>query len=42
MDGSRVLPFDKLKAECFYPKITENIATKDLATKMDVEMDIFS
>ena len=39
MDGSRVLPFDKLKAELLYPERTENIATKALATKMAVEMD---
>ena len=38
MDGSRVLLFDKLKAELFYPERTENIATKALATKMAVEM----
>ena len=38
-DGSRVLPFDKLKVEIFYPERTENIATKDLATKIAVEMD---
>ena len=37
MDGSRVLPFDKFKAELLYPERTENISTKDLATKMDVE-----
>ena len=39
MDGSRVLPFDKLKAELFYPEMTENIATKALATNMAVYMD---
>ena len=36
--GSRVLPFDKLKVEIFYPERTENIATKDLANNMAVEM----
>ena len=38
MDLSRVLPFSKLKAELFYPERTENISTKALATKMDVDM----
>ena len=38
MDGSRVLPFDKLKAELFYPERTENIATEALATNMAVDM----
>ena len=38
MDISRVLPFNKLKAELFYPERTDNIATDDLDTKMDVEM----
>ena len=38
MDLYRVLPFDKLKAELFYPERTENIATNALANKMDVEM----
>ena len=41
MDISRVLPFDKLKAELFYPERTENIATKALATNMDVDMASF-
>ena len=36
MDGSRVLTFDKLKAEFFYPESTDNISTKALATKMAV------
>ena len=39
MDGSRVLTFDKLKAEFFYPESTDNISTKALATKMAVQMD---
>ena len=39
MDGSRVLPFDKLKSEFFYPERTENIPTKALSTNMDVDMD---
>ena len=38
MDESRLLTFDKLKAELFYPKRTENTATKDLATNMAVDM----
>ena len=38
MDGSRVLPFDKLKVELFYPESTENIAINALDTKIDVEM----
>ena len=38
MDRSRVLTFDKLKAEFFYPESTENIATNSLDTKIDVEM----
>ena len=38
MDGSRVLPLDKLKAEFFYTERTENIATKALDTNMDLEM----
>ena len=39
MDGSIVLPFDKLKAEFFYPERTDNIATKALADKIAIEMD---
>ena len=39
MEVSRVLPFDKLKAELFYPERTDNISTKALATNMAVEMD---
>ena len=39
MDGYRVLPFDKLKAEFFYPEMTENISTKALSTNIDVDMD---
>ena len=38
IDGSRVSPFDKLKAELLYPERTDNIATKALDTKIDVEM----
>ena len=38
MYGYRVLPFDKLKVEWFYPERTENIATKALANNMAVEM----
>ena len=41
MDRSRLLPFNKLKAELFYPERTENIDTKALATNMAVEMDSF-
>ena len=41
MDGSIVLSSDKLKVELFYPERTENIITKALATKMDVEMDSY-
>ena len=39
MDGYRVFPLDKLKAELFYPERTDNIATKVLATKIVVDMD---
>ena len=41
MDGSILLPFDKLKAELFYPERTENIDTKDLSTKMVLDMASF-
>ena len=38
MDGSKVLQFDILKAELFYPKRKENIVTDDLATNMARDM----
>ena len=38
MEGSRLLPFDKLKTELFYPERTDNITNTALATNMAVEM----
>ena len=41
MDVSILLPYDKLKAEFFHHERTENITTKSLDSKVDVEMAIF-
>ena len=38
MDGSKVLPYDNLKAELFYPKRDENIATTETVHKLAVEV----
>ena len=38
IDGSKVLPFDQLKAELFYPQRIENKATDNLVEKMSVEV----
>ena len=38
VDGSKVLPFDQLNAELFYPDQKENKATTDTAKKMAVEL----
>ena len=38
IDGSKVLPFDRLKAELFYPEREENIATTNTVPKMAVEI----
>ena len=38
MDGSKVLPYDKLNAELFYPAREENVETIPLAKKMVVEL----
>ena len=38
MDGSKVLPFDKLKAELFYPSRVENHYTSPHVIKMAVEL----
>lgn len=38
MDGSKVLPFDQLNAELFYPDRKENIETTDTVLSMAVEM----
>lgn len=37
MDGSKVIPFDILKAELFYPKREENQQTTTLLMKMSTE-----
>ena len=38
LDGSKVLPFDQLNAELFYPDRDENKDTTDTATGMAVEL----
>ena len=38
IDGSKVLPFDILNAELFYPEREENKQTDDLVKKMAVEV----
>lgn len=38
IDGSKTLPFDRLKAELFYPEREENVATEELVGKMAVEV----
>ena len=38
MDGSKLLPFDKLKAELFYPLRVENQDTSPHVIKMAVEL----
>jgi hypothetical protein len=38
VDGSKVLPFDQLNAELFYPDRKENKATTETVTKMAVEL----
>jgi hypothetical protein len=38
LDGSKVLPFDKLNAELFYPDRKENKATNELLKSMAVEV----
>ena len=39
MDGSKVLPSDKLKAELFYPSRVENYYTSPHVIKMAVELE---
>jgi len=38
VDGSKVLPFDTLSAELFYPDRKENKATTKIAKKMIAEL----
>ena len=38
MDGSRCVPFDKVKAELYYPSREENQQTTNLVMKMAVEV----
>lgn len=38
VDGSKVLPFDRLKAELYYPKREENVATTETVHEMAVEV----
>ena len=40
VDGSKVLPYDQLNAELFYPEREENKATTTLVEKMAVELAV--
>ena len=38
VDGSKVLPFDRLNAELFYPTREENVATNEMVKVMACEV----